>query len=159
MMKDHRINQIYLIVDALDECQIELEPLLNLIAQSSSDSSLRVKWLVSSRHRRDIETQLRYSGCRTDLHLEQNADYVYGGVNDYIEYKMSDLFAQYREIYADRGPDVLKELQKVENEVAEELRGKADGTFFGWPLSSDKLKSINVMLTEFSVLFARCLLT
>jgi hypothetical protein len=86
-----------------------------------------VKWLVFSRPRRDIETRLQKSGGRADLQLEHNADYVSHGVDAYIDHKMSELLAQYKETYADRDPKVLEELHKVENEVAKELRRKADG--------------------------------
>jgi hypothetical protein len=99
-----------------------------------------VKWLVSSRPRHDIETRLQKSGGRADLHLEQNADYVSRGVDAYIDHKMSDLLAQYKETYADRDPEVLEELHKAENEVAKELRRKADGTFLWVALVFKQIK-------------------
>ena len=53
---------------------------------------------------------------------------------------MLDLLAQYKETYVDRDPKVLKELYKVENKVAKELRRKADGTFLQVALIFKQIK-------------------
>jgi hypothetical protein len=67
----HR-NCTYLIVDALDECRSGLEQLFELIVQILSNSSSKVKWLVSSRHRIDIEEGLRLEKGKIELDLEEN---------------------------------------------------------------------------------------
>jgi ATP/maltotriose-dependent transcriptional regulator MalT len=56
MLQDPRLTRVYLVVDALDECDLGLSELLNLIVQNMSS---RVKWLVSSRNRPDIEEYLK----------------------------------------------------------------------------------------------------
>ena len=51
-------------------------------------------------------------------------------VDAYINYKMSDLAETYRKTYADRNdPSIHEEVRKVQDDVAKELRQKADGTF------------------------------
>jgi hypothetical protein len=57
-------------------------------------------------------------------------DQVSHAVEAYIDHKMSGLVERYGKTYADtQDPGILEELRKVEDEVAEELRRKADGTF------------------------------
>ena len=71
MLKDASLKRMYLIVDALDECQSQLSQFLNLIVRNASDSSSPVKWLVSSRHRVDIEERLRLEKGQIELDLER----------------------------------------------------------------------------------------
>jgi hypothetical protein len=47
MLRDPNLKSIYLIVDALDECQSGLPQLLDLIVRHASDSSSPVKWRAS----------------------------------------------------------------------------------------------------------------
>jgi hypothetical protein len=72
MLRDPGLNRTYLIVDALDECQTGLEQFLNLIVRILSDLFSRVKWLVFSRHRLDIEERLRLEKGKLELDLEEN---------------------------------------------------------------------------------------
>ncbi|KAK0724929.1 hypothetical protein B0H67DRAFT_569144 [Lasiosphaeris hirsuta] len=56
ILEDPNLKVTYLVIDALDECVIDLQKLLGLIVQISS--STRVKWIVSSRNWVQIEEQL-----------------------------------------------------------------------------------------------------
>ncbi|KAH8665172.1 WD40-repeat-containing domain protein [Tricladium varicosporioides] len=145
MLRGSSLSCTYLIVDALDECQTGLEQLLDLIVQSLSDLSPRVKWLVSSRHRVEIEERLRRAKSRVDLDLGQNVEHqVSLAVEAYINHKMSDLVESYRTIYADsQDPVILEQLQKVEDEVARELRRKANGTFLWVALVFKQIEEIH----------------
>jgi hypothetical protein len=59
MLKDTRLKRVFLIVDALDECiEQGLIQLLDLISTTVATTQ-KVKWLVSSRNRSDIESCLR----------------------------------------------------------------------------------------------------
>lgn len=131
MLRDPGLNQVYLVVDALDECQPGLENLLKFIVKSLSDPSSRVKWIVSSRHKPEIEKRLSYEKSKADLNLEKDADdQVSHAVKAYIDHKMQSLIAQYEKIYDNiQYHDILVELRKVEDDVAEELRKKAENTF------------------------------
>lgn len=74
MLRDPSITKAYIIVDALDECETDQKQLLSLIAENAS-ASPRVKWIVSSRNRLDIERQLKLddSGMKICLELTHNA--------------------------------------------------------------------------------------
>jgi hypothetical protein len=118
MLQDPGLNRTYLIVDALDECQSGLEQLLRLILCNVSDSSSRVKWLVSSRHRPDIEEQLRLEQGKIELDLEGNVqDQVSGAVGAYIVHKISELARQ-------KSYDA-----KLRADVQGCLQASSDGTF------------------------------
>jgi NACHT domain len=131
MLKDTCLTRVYLIMDALDECidtnKTGLTELLLLI--SSTIASPKVKWLVSSRNRPNIESQLRDREGRVRLDLELNATYISKAVDAYIDHKLLELNQekQYRE--------------GIRAQIAEELRKKADGTFLWVALVCKMLES------------------
>lgn len=133
MISDPSLGYTYLMVDALDECQSGLKYLLKIIVDSVSDPSSRIKWLVSSRHKASIEDSLRLIEGGVELHLEKNVkDQVGQAVNAYIDYKINGLFTRYRcqdDFGGLKDSEDMEKLRNVENEVAKELRNKADGTF------------------------------
>ena len=51
MLQDPKLTVAYLVVDALDECEVGLPELLDLITWTVSAQPTHVKWLVSSRNR------------------------------------------------------------------------------------------------------------
>jgi hypothetical protein len=118
MVRDPSLKSTYLIVDALDECQSTLAQLLDLIVRNASDSSSRVKWLVSSRHRLDIEQRLRLEKGQIELDLEENVqNQVSHAVNTYIDHKVSEL-AQLKQYDS-----------KLQADVRSYLHTNSDGTF------------------------------
>ena len=132
MLKDKALERTYLVIDALDECKREepgLPQLLKLISQISEDNH-KVKWLVSSRNETEIEAVLEESTTRMRLSLELNAKSVGSAVKAYIDYKMLELAKRYQKAYAAReNPKISEKLQRVLDNVAEEVRVKAEGTF------------------------------
>jgi hypothetical protein len=58
ILDDSSLARVYMMIDGLDECTFELSHLLNLIVRYTSKSS-KVKWIVSSRNRLEIEERLR----------------------------------------------------------------------------------------------------
>ncbi|KAN0075631.1 WD40-repeat-containing domain protein [Elaphomyces granulatus] len=125
MLADPSLSRTYLIVDALDECvnKQELTKLLRLISATAEKSS-KVKWLVSSRYRSDIESQLKE---RARLDLELNAESISTAVDAYIDHKLSKL-------------DYHEDLRA---QVADELHKRADGTFLWVALVCRLLDSTN----------------
>ncbi|KAN0071270.1 WD40-repeat-containing domain protein [Elaphomyces granulatus] len=125
MLADPSLSRTYLIVDALDECvnKKELTKLLRLMSATAEKSS-KVKWLISSRYRPDIESQLKE---RARLDLELNAESISTAVDAYIDHKLSKL-------------DYLDDL-RVRAQVADELRKRADGTFLWVALVCKLLES------------------
>jgi hypothetical protein len=107
---------IYLLIDALDECELDLPELLHLIAAIKSTSSVQVKWLVSSRNRDDIGQALEFNDSKSKLSLELNANHISDAVTAYINYQVSQLTALQRN-------KVLLEQFK------DQLLQKSDGTF------------------------------
>ncbi|KAG9231305.1 NACHT domain-containing protein [Amylocarpus encephaloides] len=67
ILQDPGLNSTYLIIDALDKCEV----VLDLIVQRSSISP-RIKWVISSRNWPDIEERLERAGNKRRLCLELN---------------------------------------------------------------------------------------
>jgi hypothetical protein len=140
MLQSPTIKKIYLVVDALDECETELLQLLKYIRTMSSPhpSHARVRWLVSSRHRiANIEEQLRLVKGRAELDLERDAQKnISSAVNAYINRKVSE----------------LAELKQYESEVQETLmrylQEKADGTYLWVALVCKQLAGLKTPPTD-----------
>ncbi|KAI9651467.1 MAG: hypothetical protein M1829_002802 [Trizodia sp. TS-e1964] len=90
ILADPQLKSTYLVIDALDECLIDLTPLLDLIIQRSSASS-SVKWIVSSRNWPDIVEQLETAQQKVRLSLELNAESISAAVSLYIQHKVRQL--------------------------------------------------------------------
>ena len=130
MLEDPHLTRVYLILDALDECESGLEELIALIVRNASTSSSRVKWLVSSRNRHDIEERLRINDCPAELSLELNAKSVSGAVDVYINHKVSELAEMKRY-------DAM-----LQNQVRDQLHQKANETFLWVALVCKKLRDV-----------------
>jgi len=143
MLDDEILERAYLIINALDECRREepgLPQLLELISEISGKND-KVKWLVSSRNEPEIEIVLEEHTARTRLSLELNAESVAGAVEAFIDFKMLELAERYRRAYATRkDPKVHEKLRRVQDEIANELRQKADGTFLWVALVFKQIK-------------------
>jgi hypothetical protein len=102
------------IIDALDECQQQesRKSLLNLI----TDTSSRVKWLVSSRNEKEIERGLKSIDSRLILELKSNAAHVSEAVDTYIDRCAQDI-------------EALEDDDNLRNKTIELLKKKANGTF------------------------------
>ena len=128
ILQDPSLNSAYLIIDALDECVTDLPPLLDLIVQNSSAYS-RVKWIVSSRNRIDIEQRLSLdkSRMRLSLELKENAEQVSYAVGAYIDNCISKL------------PEIQDDAA-LQDEVRAIMQRKANGTFLWVSLVVEELK-------------------
>merc|ERR1711988_669507 len=112
MLHDPSLERPILVVDALDECSVDRERLLDFIAKPSP-----AKWIVSSRNWVDIEEGLHNAQQKVKLLLELNQDSISQAVNSYIKYKTNQL-AQ-RKDYDKR----------LRDKVLHYLMANADGTF------------------------------
>ena len=111
VVQDPCLNSTYLIIDALDECVSGLPKLLDLMAQES-----RVKWLVSSRNRPEVEERLDIVGNKVRLCLELNAEFVSTAVSIFIKQRVSQLAKE--KGYNDKTRDaVLKHLTLNANDT------------------------------------------
>ncbi|KAK4656868.1 HNWD NOD-like receptor pc15 [Podospora pseudocomata] len=136
MLGDPNLKPTCLVVDALDECVIDLPKLLDFIVCISSD---RIKWLLTSRNETIIEKKLKSNNARTRLSLElkENAMEVSHAVDVYIDDKLSGL-------------EALQDDALLKDQVRDILHNKANGTFL-WvalvvqELSMDGVESWHVL--------------
>ncbi|KAL7903729.1 Pfs, NACHT and WD domain protein [Trichoderma velutinum] len=111
-------ENVILIIDALDECAIDLSKskLLDLIVQSSTLSC--IKWVISSRNIPSIQQKLMPHILQRTLSLEsqENAGAISRAVDAYIERSVSRL----RSVQDDNN---------LQRELQEAIRQKASGNF------------------------------
>ncbi|KKF92466.1 Vegetative incompatibility protein HET-E-1 [Ceratocystis platani] len=124
MLKDPCLKNAILIVDALDECTVDRNCLLDFITESST-----TKWIVSSRNWPDIEEGLNDAKQKVKIHLETNQHSVSAAVDSYIKFKVDQL-AQDRKYDDDTKIAVLQHLQS-----------NAHGTFLWVALVCQELSS------------------
>ena len=129
ILQDPGLSSTYLIVDALDECVVDLPKLLEFIVQKSFISP-RIKWVVSSRNWPDIEERLERAGHKLRLCLELNQKSVSAAVSTYIEHKTLQLADQKK--YNDR----------TRVAVLQHLVSNANDTFLWVALVCENLKNI-----------------
>jgi hypothetical protein len=117
-------------IDALDECDLELLELLDLITRYNSEPSCKAKWLVASRNRLDIEERLRPDNLRSRISLEFNSPHVSQAVNAFIDFKVRELTR-------------LKHYdENLREEVKSYLQNNAEGTFLWVALVCKELQNI-----------------
>jgi hypothetical protein len=129
ILQDPRLAMTYLIIDALDECETGLPELLKLIAETARASSTRVKWIVSSRNRPDIDKQLALGDAHVRLSLELNAEHVSHAVDVYIDHKVSQITSIERD-------------EALQGQVRHKMRQKADGTFLWVAFVFEELQDV-----------------
>lgn len=136
MLKDPGLGRVYLVVDALDECDYGLPELLDLIADEGFELPSRVKWLVSSRNQPHIQGRLKPKGPRLQVSLELNSSHISLAVNAFIDYKVQDLARRkgYR--------------HKLQEEVALYLKKNAEGTFLWAALACKALEKVSLWKTR-----------
>ncbi|KAF3177503.1 hypothetical protein TWF788_007706 [Orbilia oligospora] len=126
---DPEYNTFYFIVDALDECIGDLDRLLKLICSTCTKAS-RIRWLVTSRNRPEIEAEFEYAELQLQISLEEHAEQINMTVNAYIDSKLQELSIKRR-----YHPD-------IQERVGQLLREKAGGTFLWVHLACKELKSV-----------------
>ncbi|CVL11245.1 related to vegetatible incompatibility protein HET-E-1 [Fusarium proliferatum] len=112
MLEDPILDDVLLIVDAVDECTTDQEKLLDLIIRSSN-----VKWIVTSRNWPEIEQALDLSTQKVRIHLELNQDSVSKAVEAFIDWKVEKLANQ------------KQYDSKLKSDVMSYLVENAEGTF------------------------------
>lgn len=129
ILQDPSLSSTSLVVDALDECVVDLPKLLDFIVQKSSVSS-RVRWIVSSRNWPEIEERLARAGHGVRLSLELNAESVSTAVNVFIQQRVLQLARE------------KKYDSKTKELVQQHLSLNADGTFLWVALVCQDLRKI-----------------
>jgi hypothetical protein len=135
-LEDPDLPGLYLIVDALDECQHELQDLkklLQLIADVSNLSSVRIKVLVSSRPSEIIENELNPLQQKIVLSLESDQSSISESVQLYILHKVKEL------------ADKKRYDEALRHVVQQHLESNAQGTFLWVALVCKALEGIDVL--------------
>ncbi|KAL4908466.1 hypothetical protein BDW74DRAFT_175147 [Aspergillus multicolor] len=115
MLNDQNCPKIYIFIDALDECEANLDLLLGFLTDRASP---RLKVLVSSRSKPEIKTLLAVEPLHTELDLGVDTEKeVENVVAAYIDSEVEDLARRKR--YRD----------ELKAQVKEYLHCHADGTF------------------------------
>lgn len=143
MIQHSDLQQVFIVVDALDECDTEsLETLLVLLqpyvttqdddaGQNFAESpDSRMKWLLTSRNELRIKQPLTGS---LEISLEDNAVHVENAVLHFIDVKVKQLAR------------VKNYDEKLKTAVEDNLREKAEGTFLWVALACRELSKPSVM--------------
>ncbi|PMD55345.1 beta transducin-like protein HET-D2Y [Hyaloscypha bicolor E] len=128
ILQDPSLKSTYLIVDALDECETDLSQLLNLVIRTASISP-RVKWIVSSRNKPDIEARLRLDDVQMRLSLELNKEHVSRAIEMFIDFKVSKL-------------PLITDDSALKETVRDQIYAKASGTFLWAALVLKELEPV-----------------
>jgi Cdc6-like AAA superfamily ATPase len=130
ILRDPRLQPVYLVVDALDECKEGLSLLLDLIDRTKHDRETRVKWIVSSREYPQIK--------RWMLDIEGCSHMVLGVSNAYH----SNLG-----LFVDNNVSELTKEKNLSNELQDKIRNfllKRADTFLYVSMSCNHMKSQTV---------------
>ncbi|OQE36694.1 hypothetical protein PENCOP_c011G02558 [Penicillium coprophilum] len=124
-------SKIYMIVDALDECQDSgMADFLKLIVRNGLDYPAKIKWLLTSRPLDSAERALLAGHDQVQVSLDLNSKCVSQAVKAYISHKVAEL--SYRQRYG----------ETLRREVETELSAKAEGTFLWVSLVCKRLESV-----------------
>ncbi|PNP54198.1 hypothetical protein THARTR1_05405 [Trichoderma harzianum] len=130
LLKDPSLDGQVFMIDALDECEKDLERLLDLIVNRSIGS--HAKWLVSSRNWTGIEEKLSTISQNLRFSLELNEQSVSEAVSHYITHRTAR----------------LREVKKLDEEteliIRNYLTDHARGTFLWVALVCKELLKISV---------------
>ncbi|KAJ5907656.1 hypothetical protein N7495_000338 [Penicillium taxi] len=134
MLSECRRYQVYVIIDALDECVSDgVSDFLKMITYTGLQSS--VKWLVISRPFRDAERQLmagiNHKQATLDLESENIESGIQKAIGVYIASKVVEL--QHLNGFSD----------EIKHTIKRQLNAKADGTYLWISLVCKKLEGVH----------------
>jgi hypothetical protein len=153
ILKDPTLQDTYLVIDALDECTIDLPFLLDLIVQQSN-AYAQVKWIVSSRNWPDIKERLDTAAQIAPISLELNEASVSEAVSKFIHHRVHHL------------AHVKRYNDKTRDEICHHLSLNSQGTFLWVALVCQELnrtsrwhalKKLKVLPAGLNALFWRML--
>lgn len=121
-------QRVYVVVDALDECQNSgVAEFLKLIVRTGLDHR-HVKWLLTSRPLDNADRQLLTSAEQVRIGLELNSHHLQAAIQTYIGHKVSELYPN--GYYGHQIPQI----------IASELPKNAEGTFLWVSLVCKRLE-------------------
>lgn len=130
LLEDPSLDGQVFIIDALDECQTDLERLLDLIVGKSANP--HAKWIVSSRNWTTIEAKLGAASQKIRFSLELNEQSVAEAICVFVSQKAAQLRVA-------KGLD-----EEMERKVQSYLTDNARGTFLWVALVCKELSRMGV---------------
>ena len=132
MLEHCKCKRVYVVVDALDECQDDgIADLLKLLVRTGLHRPSKIKWLLTSRPLDSGERELLSGSDQVLVSLELNSKHVSEAVQIYITSKMDEL---------DRRCSYGETLRrKIQNELTE----KAEDTYLWVSLVCKRLESVH----------------
>lgn len=127
---------IYLMIDALDECDESLSQFLELITKNLPSLPNTVKWLLASRPHIDIDTSLSPERARSKIDLELNSKHIAYAVSKYVDFKVQQLSEKRK---------YNKDLRKI---VTQYLHDNSEGTFLWVALVCKELEKVELWKTK-----------
>ncbi|RFU77684.1 hypothetical protein TARUN_4543 [Trichoderma arundinaceum] len=134
ILQDPGSKNCCVIIDALDECAVDRKKLLDIIVRNVS-SAPHIKWIVSSRNFDDIKNKLGACPSSLRLGLEVNAATVSEAVASYIHYQVPRL-------------GLLKNNKQLQKAMCAEMLEKANGTFLWAALVFKELQKLEDSIAE-----------
>ncbi|KAF5614116.1 vegetative incompatibility het-E-1 [Fusarium tjaetaba] len=121
MMSDSRLDGKVFIIDGLDECEVDRATLLRFIVNAARWT--RTKWLISSRNRSNIESELGKIGPEVGLSLEltENAERIADANNEALLILIRDTVRRRAQGAFLRAALVIEELQDAQPWDVEEI--------------------------------------
>lgn len=132
ILEDTQSGKNYILIDGLDECEEDLEPLLKLVSGCVSKHD-KTKWLLASRNDIDVIERIlseKEDVSRLSLDLGSNAANVSTSVKSYVHHKLSELHC-------------LKSHEALRTEFCETLIEKSEGTFLWVSLVMEELRKVS----------------
>jgi hypothetical protein len=127
LLQDVALPTVYILIDALDECDEGRGELLKFIGENATSAHSKAKWLVSSRNHLDIERGFKMRQHDV-LSLELNTTKIAAAVEYFIKRKVDDLAK--RNNYGD----------KLRGRVQKHLIDNAQSTFLWVALACKHLE-------------------
>lgn len=138
-MLDRCTSKVFIVVDALDECQGSGRgDFLKLLIRNGLDHGAKIKWLLTSRPLEVAEKTLLAVREQMQVSLELNPGHISQSIDAYIEFKVRELSLEHR--YEETLIEQLKT----------DLNRRAEGTFLWVSLVCQRLETThenNVLAT------------
>ncbi|KAI4940634.1 hypothetical protein J4E91_011295 [Alternaria rosae] len=136
ILNDPTLANTYLLVDALDECDSGRSDLLRIINDGRLAPPSRVKWLVTSRNLPQIEQYSQSDIVGIRVNLEISANHVSKAVAVFVNFKVQGLAT------------MKKYDSRLQTEVLQQLRDKAESTFLWVSLVCKELEKVPLYRTQ-----------
>ncbi|KAF3279114.1 hypothetical protein TWF970_004223 [Orbilia oligospora] len=132
MLLQTKSPRVYLVIDALDECQEgDMAEFLQLLVRTGLDNPSKIKWLLTSRPFHIANQELLAGSDQELVSLELNFEHVSAGVAIYIIEKVAELDRRHH--YG----------QTLRQEIEKQLTARAKGIYMWVSLVCKRLEGVS----------------